>query len=73
MTKDEIKEQWESGDNAAAAQLINERYAVDGIRVTKHSVRSWLKQATNSSPLSGIYLWAFTEVINKRNQSQLNK
>ena len=68
MSKEEIKAQWESGDNAAAAQLINERYAVDGIRVTKHSVRSWLKQATNSSPLSGIYLWAFTEVIKNRNQ-----
>lgn len=66
MTKQEIQAQWQSGDNTAAAQLINERYAADGISVTKYACRSWLKQATNSSPLSAIYIWAFTEVINKR-------
>jgi len=73
MTKNEIINQWQNGDNTAAAQLINERYAADGISVTKYACRSWLKQATNSSPLSAIYTWAFTTVIEQRNQSQLNQ
>lgn len=66
MTKDEIKKLWQSGDNTAAAALINERYASDGISVTKYACRSWLKQATNSSPLSAIYIWAFKTVIEQR-------
>lgn len=65
MSKDEIQAQWESGDNTAAAALINEKYGPQ-IHVTKWAVRAWLKSKTNSSPLSNIYLWAFTEVINNR-------
>ncbi len=65
MKKDEIKKLWQSGDNTAAAALINEKYGPQ-ITVSKWAVRAWLKSKTNSSPLSNIYLEAFTEVINNR-------
>ena len=65
MSKDEIKANWQSGDNTAAAEIINEKYGPE-ITVSKWAVRSWLKSKTNSSPLSNIYLWAFTKVIEQR-------
>lgn len=70
MTKDEIKANWFSGANTAAARLINERYAADGIHVTKYALRSWLANATNHSPLSAIYTWAFTTVIEQRKSAK---
>lgn len=65
MTKKDIQDQWESGDNTAAAALINEKYGPE-IQVTKWAVRAWLKSKTNSSPLSNVYLWAFKTVIEQR-------
>lgn len=70
MTKQEIQAQWFSGANAAAAKLINERYKADGIQVSKWALRSWLKNETNHSPLSAIYLAAYTEVINNRKSAK---
>ena len=66
MNKEEVKKEWQPGDNTAAANLINERFANYGIQVTKWSCRSWLLQATNTSPLSAVYLWAFTKAIENR-------
>ena len=66
MDKEQIKKEWQAGDNTAAANLINERFSQDEIQVTKWSCRSWLLQASNSSPLSKVYLWAFTKAIENR-------
>ena len=65
MTKEQIIANWQPKDNTRAAEIINEKYGPE-ITVSKWAVRAWLKSKTNSSPLSNIYLWAFTEVIEQR-------
>ena len=67
MTKEQILNEWQPGDDSEAVRILKHQHAVE---VSRNAIAAWRKRANNRSPLTPFYIAAFKAAIQQRKSNK---